>query len=65
MYIRPSGTKTFERSITGLECAQCGEQLIAPECSEYVHARRVRHLWNCEPCGYLFETTISFAATAA
>ena len=47
------------------ECAQCGERLFAPELSEYVDERRVRHLWQCEACGYAFETTISFTETAA
>jgi uncharacterized Zn finger protein len=47
------------------ECAQCGEHLFAPEWSEYVDDRRVRHLWQCEDCGYTFETTISFAKSAA
>jgi transcription elongation factor Elf1 len=45
-----------------VECAQCGEHLFVPEWSECVDARRVRHLWECEACGYTFETTIRFAA---
>ena len=48
-----------------IECAQCGEQLFVPEWSEHVDDRRVRHLWQCEDCGYAFETTISFAQIAA
>ena len=48
-----------------IECAQCGEQLFVPEWSEHVDDRRVRHLWQCEDCGYVFETTISFAEIAA
>jgi hypothetical protein len=47
------------------ECAQCGEQLFAPEWSEYVDDHRVRHLWQCDGCGYTFETTVSFAEIAA
>jgi hypothetical protein len=47
------------------ECAQCGEHLFAPEWSEYVDDRRVRHLWQCEDCGYTFETIISFVRSAA
>jgi hypothetical protein len=47
------------------ECAQCGEQLFVPEWSEHVDDRRVRHLWECEDCGYAFETNISFAEIAA
>lgn len=65
MYIRPNGTKRFKRLVTGLECAQCGEYLIAPDWSEYIHERRVRHLWKCEPCDYSFETTVSFPTAAA
>jgi transcription elongation factor Elf1 len=45
-----------------IECAQCGAHLFSPEWSEHVDARRVRHLWECEACGYAFETTIRIAA---
>lgn len=48
------------------ECARCGERLFLPERSEYVDAdRRVRYLWQCESCGYGFETTVRFADVAA
>ena len=47
------------------ECAQCGEQPFAPERSEYLDYRRVRNLWECEACGHAFETTVSFARSAA
>jgi uncharacterized Zn finger protein len=50
------------RPRTVIECAQCSERLFSPEWSEFVDARRVRHLWECEACGYAFETTIRFAA---
>ena len=50
------------RSRSVIECAQCGEHLFVPEWSELVDARRVRHLWECEACGYSFETTIRVAA---
>src|SRR6266496_4094254 len=39
-------------------CAQCGDALLAPEWSEHVNERCVRHLWTCETCGYQFETTV-------
>jgi len=42
-----------------IKCAQCGDQLIVPDCSEYVDDYRVRHIWKCEPCGYAFEATIA------
>jgi hypothetical protein len=48
-----------------LHCAQCGERLLAPEWSEYLDARRVRHLWACELCGYSFESLVVFPADEA
>ena len=47
------------------ECAQCGEQPFAPERSEYFDYHRVRNLWECEACGHAYETTVSFARSAA
>jgi hypothetical protein len=41
-------------------CAQCGEALVAPTWSEHVSERHVRHLWECEACGYEFETAVYF-----
>jgi ribosomal protein S27AE len=41
-------------------CAQCGETIFLPEWSEYLDRHRVRHLWECEACGYKFETLVSF-----
>jgi ribosomal protein L37AE/L43A len=45
-------------------CAQCGDVLVAPKCSEHVSERSVRHLWTCDTCGYLFETIIYLAMRA-
>jgi ribosomal protein L37AE/L43A len=45
-----------------LPCAQCGDALVAPEWSEHVSERCVRHLWSCEACGYEFETSIYLRA---
>ena len=41
-------------------CAQCGRNIVAPNWSEYAQACRVRHIWQCEACGYEFETTVVF-----
>jgi hypothetical protein len=41
-------------------CAQCGDPIFMPEWSEYLEAHRVHHLWECEACGYKFETHVSF-----
>ncbi len=46
-------------------CAQCGDTLIAPEWSEHVDERCIRHLWSCEACGYEFETAVYLPANAA
>ena len=46
-------------------CAQCGEAIVAPTWFEHVNERCVRHLWECEACGYEFETAVYFQATAA
>ena len=43
-------------------CAQCGETIFLPEWSEYLEDRHsVRYLWECEACGYKFETLVAFA----
>jgi predicted RNA-binding Zn-ribbon protein involved in translation (DUF1610 family) len=43
-----------------MACAQCGERIYVAAWSEHVDDRRVRHLWECEACGYKFETLVSF-----
>lgn len=63
MSLARNATRTA-RSRPVLECAQCGEPLFMPEWSELVDERRVRHLWQCDSCGYSFETTVSFAEAA-
>ena len=45
-----------------IECAQCGQRIFAPDWSEYLDNRRVRHLWACEACDYQFETLVVFPA---
>ena len=44
------------------ECAQCGEAIFMPEWSEWLNPGCARHLWQCDACGYSFETTVRFAA---
>src|SRR5437763_11283807 len=43
-------------------CAQCGDLLIAPEWSEHISERCIRHVWACEACGYEFETAVYLSA---
>lgn len=58
-YVRKTG---FRRARPMTECAQCGEPIYVPEWSEYLDSTKLRHLWQCEACGYSFETTVHFAA---
>jgi uncharacterized Zn finger protein len=58
------GTAKRARPGSQIECAQCGDSLFMPEWSELVDERRVRHLWQCDACGYAFETTVRFAEAA-
>lgn len=46
------------------ECAQCGYALIAPVWSEHLSERCIRHLWNCDACGYSYETLVYLAPRA-
>lgn len=45
-------------------CAQCGAAIVAPTWSEHVDDRCVRHVWECEACGYEFETAVYLEANA-
>jgi ribosomal protein L37AE/L43A len=42
-------------------CEQCDSPLTAPQWSEQVNARCVKHLWSCGICGYQFEQSVYFA----
>ena len=57
---RPVTSRPFDARPVN-ECAQCRETIFLPEWSEYLDARRVRHLWECEACGYKFETLVCFS----
>ncbi len=61
---RSHDSAVFARARPALECGQCGQSLFMPEWSELVDERRVRHLWQCDACGYSFETMICFAEAA-
>jgi hypothetical protein len=55
---------TTARSSYTAPCAQCGDDLIAPEWSEHVSERYIRHLWSCEACGHEFETAVYLQESA-
>jgi hypothetical protein len=46
-------------------CAQCGEPLIAATWSEHLSERCIRHVWECDACGYQFETAVYLWADGA
>lgn len=61
-----TATQSMTLSTFGkLPCAQCGAKLIAPVWSEYVDQAKVRHLWICDDCSYLFETVVVFNSDSA
>jgi hypothetical protein len=59
-----SAQKLTARTLYGLDCVQCGDDMIAPETSEYIGERRVRHFWHCTACGCRAEETAFFCAEA-
>jgi hypothetical protein len=65
MEIRSRNAHAFYRSRLAVPCAQCGVALTAPEWSEYLDDRRIRHLWSCQACGYEFETEVCYPAVQA
>ena len=56
MELNPQKTAQLKRISN--ECAQCSHALIAPVWTEYLKEHGIRHLWNCEACGYEYETTV-------
>ena len=44
--------------VATMACAKCGDALIAPEWSEFVSERHVRHFWRCTDCNVQFETSV-------
>jgi transcriptional regulator NrdR family protein len=44
------------RSLFGMDCIRCGNELIAPENTEYVDHQLIRHVWHCPKCHARFET---------
>jgi DNA-directed RNA polymerase subunit RPC12/RpoP len=60
MELRTASPRKYDHTRPVNLCAQCGETIFLPEWSEYLDRHRVRHLWECEACGYKFETLVSF-----
>ena len=62
MSYRLNDTKNIVPARPHISCAQCYGSLFMPEWSEYVDNRRVRHLWQCDACGYAFVTIACYEA---
>jgi hypothetical protein len=60
--LQASGGGRVNKVSSVSKCAQCGADMIAPECSEHVSDCRVRNLWSCEACGYRLEDTVYFSS---
>ncbi len=58
-------TTLSNHSVFGMNCAQCGDLLIAPDWSEYEDEQHVLNLWSCSNCGCQFETEELVPAAAA
>jgi hypothetical protein len=54
--------RSNRRSSFGIDCVQCGSELMAPEWTEYRNERQVHHAWRCWNCGCQFEAIVSFPA---
>jgi len=57
-------TMVSRRSTFGINCAECGNELIAPEKSEYCDDGHIRHLWLCPKCSTTFESLASICTDA-
>jgi hypothetical protein len=51
-------------SLFGIDCVQCGNELIAPERTEYLDHQLIRHLWHCPKCHGRFESFPRFPPDA-
>ena len=56
-------TPSDRRSSFGSKCVQCGNELIAPEWTEYRNKPQVHHVWHCWKCDCSFETIVDTKVT--
>jgi hypothetical protein len=56
-------TNVKRRFRFGMNCANCDNELIAPEWSEYRYERQIRHVWRCWKCDSCFETIVETQVT--
>jgi hypothetical protein len=52
-------TLSANRGITApLRCPHCDDWMVAPVVSEFVDGDEIRHLWQCDACGEISNTTV-------
>jgi transcription elongation factor Elf1 len=60
MELKTSSSRDYRAVRPSNECPRCRKTICLPEWSGSLDARRMRHLWECEACGYKFETLVCF-----
>jgi hypothetical protein len=48
----------------GIQCVRCNHEIIAPQKSEFLDDRIIRHLWHCPSCKAKFESVPRFPKNA-
>ena len=51
----------FRRYLSIPSCPRCGDFVVCPETSEFLHGGQIRHSWACDSCGEQFQTTVTVA----
>lgn len=60
-----SEVSVFSRGFAaGSRCPYCRDRLVAPESSELVDGRDIRHQWVCDACGRRSEIKVALYSRA-
>ena len=54
----------FARYFGNPTCPRCGEELMAPESSQFAGENCIHHTWSCDSCDHEFHTTIDLGLAA-
>ena len=55
-FINDRAKRSAIRSFTApMRCPQCGDWMVAPIASEFIEGGEIRHHWECDGCGELFQ----------
>jgi hypothetical protein len=56
--------KRRSMSLFGIQSVRCDHEIIAPQKSEFLDDKVIRHLWHCPRCRTRFESFPRFPANA-